>query len=274
MPVAPYRLEDGLALYHGEVRDVLASFRARSINCVVTSPPYYEMKDYGDDRQIGWEPSFSDYINELLEVFQAVKRVLKNDGTLWINIADKWIKNELFAADTLAHSLWRDGWLRTQTFVWHKTNATPYGAKRRQTLDHEYFFCFAKDPQYYWDRRAVMVPAKWERWGKQTIVKAYRGIKPIDMDSLERRREEGKPVRTVWTMPTKPYPGQHMAPYPPELAARCIRLGCPKRGLVLDPFTGSGATAAAAKITGRRYVGIDIVESYLDDTAARWEAGA
>ncbi len=272
---SPYYAEKGFALYSGEARAVLADFRKNSIDCLVTSPPYYEMKDYGDSRQIGWEDTFRLYTLELLDVFAAAWRVLRPDGTVWVNIGDKWTKNEMFPAYSFAVDMATHcGYIPIQTFIWHKTNATPYGAKRRQTLDHEYFFAFAKHSDYYWDRKAVMVPAKWERWGKQGIKKDYRGIKPIDMESLERRRQEGKPVRTVWTMPTKPYPGQHMAPFPPELAARCIRLGCRPKGRVLDPFCGSGASGVAAKLTRRQFFGIDIVESYLDDAVERYTAGA
>lgn len=243
------------------------------MDCVVTSPPYWQMKDYGHADQIGLEDGWFDYCEAIGEVFDQVQRVLRPHGTVFINIGDKYHKKELMPAWDVTVGLRRRGWKLRQSFLWHKTNATPYGATRRQTQDHEYIFMLSKADDYFWDRRAVMVPAKWERWGAQTIVKDYRGIKPIDMDSLERRREEGKPVRTVWTMPTKPYSGEHTAPFPVELARRCMELGCKPGGRVLDPFTGSGATAAACKVTGRRFVGIDLRADYLEDAKDRWRSG-
>lgn len=266
-----YRTDNiSYTLYEGDVTQVLGTFASEIIDCVVTSPPYFQLRDYGDHRQIGQEDDFLAYKCALLNVFREIKRVLKPYGTVWINLGDKWQKGELHSATEFPSVLKHmDQWVWAQTVIWHKTNATPYGALRRMTQDHEYFFLMAKRPDYWFDRRGVMVPAKWERWGKQTIKKGYRGIKPIDMSTLEKRREEGKPVRTVWTMPTESYGGQHTATYPPRLAERCIRLGCPEGGVVLDPFCGSGATARAAKDMGRNFIGIDLRADFLDDTLER-----
>jgi DNA modification methylase len=268
--VAPYHLQKGLTLYEGEASATLSEFRKNSVDCIVTSPPYFRLRDYGHSDQVGQEDSWSDYCNAIGSIFEEALRVLRPHGTCWLNIGDKWEKNELMPAYDVMTALRQSGWLLAQTFIWHKTNVTPYGAKRRQTQDHEYVFLLAKNADYDYDRRAVMVPAKWERWGKQTIVKEYRGIKPIDMNSLDRRRQEGKPVRTVWSMPTKPYRGRHDAAFPPALAERCMRLGCKPKGIVLDPFIGSGSTAAAAKTSGRRCIGIDLRSDFLDDTIDRW----
>jgi site-specific DNA-methyltransferase (adenine-specific) len=232
------------------------------------------MKDYGHADQLGLEDTWEQYQYGLGKIFQEVLRVMRPHATCWINIGDKYHKKELMPAWDVMSMVRSTGLKLRQTFIWHKTNATPYGAKQRQTQDHEYIFMLSKDDGYYWNKRAVMVPAKWERWGAQTIEKDYRGIKPIDMDSLEDRRAEGKPIRTVWTLPTKPYSGEHTAPFPVELARRCMELGCKPGGRVLDPFTGSGATAAACRVTGRRFTGIDLRPDYLEDAKARWMAGA
>lgn len=266
---------DDIQLYEGEALEILSGMRASSVDCVISSPPYWQMKDYGHAQQIGLEETWYGYQISLGAVFREVARVMRPHATCWINIGDKYHKKELKPAwDVMSIVRSATPLTLRQTFLWHKTNATPYGAKRRQTQDHEYIFCLSKQDDYFWDRRAVMVPAKWERWGQQTIIKDYRGIKPIDMDSLERRREEGKPVRTVWSLPTKPYSGEHTAPFPVELARRCMELGCKPGGRVLDPFTGSGATAAACKVTGRRFIGIDLRPDYLEDAKDRWNEGA
>jgi len=240
----------------------------------VTSPPYYGLRDYGnEERQIGLEQSPEEYVQQLVEVFREVRNVLSDDGTLWVNIGDGYYnyksgtgeyakqsfakgrqdlpyKNpkranklegykdkDLIGAPWLfAFAMRNDGWWLRQDIIWSKPNPMPESVRDRCTKSHEYIFLFSKSRDYYFDVDSIKIPT-------------------VDGESMKRKK-------SVWDVQIKPYKGSHFAVYPPELIEPCILAGSKKGDIVLDPFMGSGTTAAVAKSLGRDYIGCELHEDY------------
>jgi DNA modification methylase len=242
------------------VGDCIASMKgltADSIDCVVTSPPYFNQRDYGIDGQLGMEATPEEFVENLVSVFSEVKRVLKPEGTVWLNIGDSYagrvlgdikVKEVIGIPWMVAFALRRDGWYLRQDIIWHKPNAMPQAVKDRCTSAHEYVFLLTKSPKYFFDAKAIEEPAKWERWGNQTEKKTHQGtashLGGKTIEELPIRDKKNK--RSVWSIPTKGYSGAHCAPYPVTLVEPCLLAGCPVGGTVLDPFGGAGTTAVAA----------------------------
>jgi site-specific DNA-methyltransferase (adenine-specific) len=234
----------------------------------VTSPPYFGLRDYGVDGQIGLEPTPEEFVAELVAVFREVRRVLRDDGTLWLNLGDGYGKGKqlLGVPWRVALALQGDGWLLRQDIIWHKPNAMPESVKDRCVKAHEYVFLLAKTDRYYFDYSAVkealapgsdVVYRNALRKGKTYDQKdAYVKNFPASFDSDQRRR------RSVWSVNTRPYTGAHCAPYPPELIEPCILAGCPPGGVVLDPFGGSGTTAGVAQALGRSAILCELNPEY------------
>jgi DNA modification methylase len=245
-------------------RTIQDYIKTETVNCVVTSPPYWQQRHYGGQDEIGREEYSYEYVLSIVRVFRQLHRVLTKDGTVWLNIGDVYRKKSLMGIPwKVADALMDEGWLVRSDIIWHKPNAMPESAKDRPTQAHEHVFLLTKGEKYYYNGDAVREPAKWERWGKQTVKKDYRGIKPIDMDTLEERREKGKNRRNVWTLPTARYPGAHFAVMPDALVELCLKAGCPEGGAVLDPFVGSGTVCAVAKRMGLTTYGIDTNPEYI-----------
>jgi DNA modification methylase len=164
----------------------------------------------------------------------------------------------------LAFALRADGWYLRQDIIWHKPNAMPESVRDRCTKAHEYLFLLSKSDHYYFDQDAIREDAKWERWGDQTVLKRQPGAaKWIGSRSKKELRAKGKKNRrSVWTIPTKPYRAAHFATFPPNLIKPCILAGSKTGDVVLDPFMGSGTTAAVALSLGRRYLGCELNEAY------------
>ena len=228
----------------------------------MTSPPYWSLRDYGVPGQIGLEDSVSAYIDHLAKVFSQVRRVLKDDGTLWLNIGDSYTsggrtsrapdkKNRARAMSVrpptpeglkpkdliggpglLAFALQKDGWYLRADIVWNKLNCQPESVRDRPTRSHEYVFLFSKSERYRYDAAAVRGP-------------------------------KGRNIRTVWDIPTRPCPQAHFATFPPALVEPCIELGSGWDELILDPFIGSGTTGVVALKLNRRFVGIELNPAYL-----------
>lgn len=257
-------------IYSGDCRDVLKTFEDGSVNCCVTSPPYWGLRDYGADHQIGLEDDPKKFVEELVGVFREVRRVLRDDGVLWLNLGDSYAGNNSRASQNgragfgnpregvfartgeglktkdlvgipweVALALRNDGWYLRQDIIWHKPNPLPESVKDRCTKAHEYIFLLSKSQTYYFDYEAIREPA----------------IGATD-DGLKNKR-------SVWTVPVRPYKGSHFATFPPELIRPCILAGSPKGGVVLDPFGGSGTTVAVAIEEGRRGVGVELNSEYL-----------
>jgi len=252
------------AIVVGDVRRVLARIPSGVFQTCVTSPPYWSLRDYGLDGQIGLEASINDYLDALVTAFGEVRRVLRNDGTLWLNIGDsytsggrKWRapdkKNPGRAMDTrpktpdglkpkdligvpwrLAFKLQEAGWYLRTEIIWNKPNAQPESVADRPTRSHEYVFLLSKSERYYYD------------------IDAVRG--PND------RRQ-----RTVWDIKTQVTPGEtNFAVFPTALVEPCILSATHPTDFVLDPFFGTGTTGVVARELDRRFFGIELHPEYVE----------
>ena len=276
----------------GDVRERLKELSDQSVNCCVTSPPYWGLRDYGNDDQIGLEQNPNDFINELVAVFREVRRVLRDDGTLWVNMGDSYsgsgkgtagnlgsIHNERHLEDKtgglipkgtkpkdligipwmLAFALRADGWYLRQDIIWNKPNPMPESVTDRCTKSHEYIFLLSKSRQYYYDIDAIKEPAKYAGDNRGSRGDARRGT---SMNSVSGTTREFRNKRSVWTVTTKPFRGAHFATFPPDLIEPCILAGCPKGGTVLDPFYGAGTTGLVAQRNDRSWSGCELNEEY------------
>lgn len=291
----------------GDCLASLATLPDRSINCCVTSPPYYGLRDYGVDGQIGLEDSPDAYVARLVEVFREVRRTLTDDGTLWLNIGDSYNahpgqrkttdaagnKQKSLRGSTaapsrsvdglkpkdligipwlLAFALRADGWYLRQDIIWHKPNPMPESVTDRCTKAHEYLFLLSKSDRYFYDHESV----------KEAAVRGYAGSTfntgktaehQLNRSSDKELTEDGKRNRrSVWTVTPKPYKGAHFAVYPPELIEPCVLAGCPEGGTILDPFGGSGTTGGVALKHGRNAVLCELNADYAALMPARIES--
>jgi site-specific DNA-methyltransferase (adenine-specific) len=273
-PPEELTLDDSIIL-EGDALHALRAIPEKSINCVVTSPPYWGLRDYGIEGQIGLEKSLPQFINHLVSIFNEVKRVLRDDGTLWLNIGDGYTsgnrgyraidkKNPARAMavrpDTpdglkpkdlqgipwrLAFALQDDGWYLRSDIIWNKPNAMPESVKDRPTRSHEYLFMFTKSEKYYYD---------------------YEAVKELGANGKLRNR------RTVWNINTQPFPGAHFATFPSELIEPCILASTKPGEYVLDPFFGSGTVGVTCIENQRRYLGIELNPEYISLAAERLRA--
>lgn len=258
-----------VTILHGDCRDVLRTLPDASVNCVVTSPPYYGLRNYDAEGQIGLEATPEEYIDGLASVFREVRRILTDDGTLWLNIGDTYRrKQRLLIPARVALAMQQDGWLLRDEIVWEKPNAMPASVTDRTTPSHEMVYLFAKIDNYTFDIDAIREPAisrrergrpngaaTFEKFGKNTSC----GVKE---DGLRQKR-------SVWSVHTAKYKGAHFAVFPPELIQPCILAGCPVGGTVLDPFGGSGTTATVAATMGRNAILIELNPAYVEMTRQR-----
>ena len=261
-------------IYCGDSLQVLQTLPDNCMDCCVTSPPYYALRDYGTDGQIGREATPEEYVSRITAVFHEVKRVLTPEGTCWLNIADTYCgtgskadhqdpkypkgrngqqvavnhrapgckpKDLIGIPWLVALALRGDGWYLRSSIIWYKTNPMPESCKDRPTRCYEYVFLLTKSKKYYYDWQAVAEP----------IAAANTGL------PTRNRRD-------VWQINTAPYRGGHFAAFPPKLAETCILAGCPIGGIVLDPFLGSGTTGMVARQLNRRYIGIELNPDYCE----------
>ncbi len=274
--------------YCGDALAVLRTMGADSIHTCVTSPPYYHLRDYGIPGQIGMESTPEEYIARLTEVFREVWRVLRPDGTLWINIGDSYAggncryrmpaglkpKDLMGIPWLLAFALRPEGWYLRQDIIWNKPNCMPESVRDRCTKSHEYIFLLSKSPQYYFDVDAIREPYQtMERKGQRRnyqpgMASSYsiphgHAVQHGNFAGLP-LNPKGKNKRDVWTVSTGGFKGAHFAVYPEQLIEPCILAGCPEDGTVLDPFMGSGTTGAAAKRLRRDFVGIELNPEYCE----------
>ena len=260
-------------IIEGDARACLAQLAAESVHCIVTSPPYYRQRDYSTPLQIGNEDTPEEYIHRLISVFDECLRVLRTDGTLWLNLGDKYMNGELLGTPwRIALALKELGWLLRSDIIWHKPNAVPSSVKNRPTTDHEYLFLFVKSQDYYYDIDAIrephvtFSPDSKMRGGRNHFGKVNgtpeKGKNAGSSNLHDGRWDQafhpkGRNRRTVWGIPLSKFRDTHFAVFPEKLVELCIQAGCPDGGVVLDPFIGSGTTALVAQRLGRRFVGID-----------------
>jgi DNA modification methylase len=263
----------------GDALVVLRELPGDSVDCIVTSPPYFKQRDYrGQRKQVGQEKSPEDYIARLRGIFSECRRVLRPTGTAWLVLGDKYEDlRQLGLPWRVALALIDDGWILRADCIWHKPNAMPSPTKSRPTTDHEYVFFFAKSADYYYDADAIrephvtFSPSSRMRGGRRHF--GVRGGTPENgknagTNNLHDGRWDqafhplGRNKRTVWSIPLSKFRGAHFAVFPERLVELCIKAGCPPHGLVLDPFLGSGTTAVVARRLGRHYLGIDAAREY------------
>ncbi len=257
------------ALVCGDARRALRLLPDGCIQTVVTSPPYWSLRDYAVEDQIGKDDTLADYIDSIVAAFEEVRRVLREDGTVWLNVGDAFTsgnrryrapdrKNRARAMAVrpptprglkpkdligvpwrLAFALQDAGWWLRSEVIWNKPNAHPESVQDRPTKAHETVFLLSKSQDYYYDLEAVRGP-------------------------------RGRRLRTVWEIATEPlkrlngHSDDHPAMMPMTLAQRCISITGREDGIVLDPYAGAGTTLLAARDLGRRWVGIEINRSFAD----------
>lgn len=303
-----YYTDPQVTLLLGDALEVLRTLPDESVNCVVTSPPYYGLRDYGVDGQYGLEASVGEYVETMRQVFAEVRRVLAADGTLWLNLGDSYAyppgsagkqgngqrKGRTFTAEGLpgtrelapknligvpwrvALALQDDGWILRNDIIWQKPNAMAESVLDRFHAAHEHVFLLVKEQRYWFDIDAVRVPhaASGLARRKYTFVPTTPGDNPVhSRPGMKPANDLGKNPGDVWPITTKPYPAAHFAVMAPDLAQRCIKAGCKPDGTVLDPFSGSGTTGEAARMLGRKYIGIDLKPAYHDLAVKRFAQG-
>jgi len=262
----------------GDAEAVLRCLPEESVNCVVTSPPYFLQRNYEHDQQIGTEESSDQYLQRLLAVFKECFRVLKQDGTLWLNLGDKYLNNRLLGMPwRTALALEQFGWILRSDVIWHKPNAMPASITSRPTTDHEYVFLFSKSKRYRYFADAIREPHV--TFSDKSKMKGGRGHfgkaggtpetgKNKGQANLHRARWDqafhprGRNKRTVWSIPLSKFPDAHFAVFPEKLVETCILAATEPNDIVLDPFLGSGTTALMACRLGRHFVGVDCSEKF------------
>jgi len=259
-------------IFEADALAVLKRLPSETVQCIVTSPPYWGLRDYDIDEQVGLEPTLPQFIGSLCSIFREARRVLRHDGVLWLNIGDgytsgnrRWRapdkKNPARAMDIrpntpeglkpkdlmgipwrLAFALQDDGWYLRTDVIWNKPNAMPESVKDRPTRAHEYMFLLSKSERYYYDRSAVIEP-------------------------------NGRNMRSVWNLNTKGFPGAHFATFPAKLVEPCVLASSRPGDFVLDPFFGSGTVGLVAQEFERQYIGIELNPAYVVMAADRLRCG-
>lgn len=283
----------------GDCRALLAAMETQSVHCCVTSPPYFGLRDYGHGEQIGLEPTPDEFVAAMVAVFLEVRRVLRNDGTLWLNLGDSYgkAKQLLGIPWRVAFALQADGWILRQDIIWAKTNPMPESAKDRCTKAHEYVFLFSKSPRYFFDAGAIKEPAicgakgsefHTGKTGDHQLGRAQKVRPSAAKGSFNGKTEamagtgqnafravtEMRNKRSVWTVSTKPFKGAHFATFPPDLIEPCVLAGCPEGGTVLDPFGGAGTTGLVAQAHGRNAILCELNPEYAAMARERIDAPA
>ena len=342
-----YKDKKTIKIYKGDSLQILKQLPAKSIHTCVTSPPYFNLRDYqtaewvgGDpdcdhiekvyksnqnlskladkwapqgkprpansrdnqatltvpkftqykdicpkcgakrkDKQIGLEETPQEYVQNMVNIFKEVRRVLRDDGTVWLNIGDTYadknyedhnIKSkDLIGIPWLtAFGLQQDGWYLRQDIIWEKPDCMPESVNDRCTKSHEYIFLFSKSKKYYYDLEAI----KEEAIHKMAVMPGVGGKKYTQDDNPHYQTKSGKQFlsygkrnkRSVWTVNTANYKGAHFAIYPTDLIEPCILAGCPESGTVLDPFGGSGTTGICAYNNGRNAILVELNKNFID----------
>ena len=267
---------DPLLVIQGNTREAIRRLPSDTFQCVITSPPYWGVRDYGIDEQIGAESNLRKYIDSLIEIFSEVRRILRPDGTFWLNIANtytsggrKWRQEDsknrargmsyrpptpeglkkkdlIGVAWMVAMACQREGWYLRNDIIWYKPNCQPESVKDRLTVSHEYLFLFTKSEKYSFYQDAIKEPTA-----------IGNGLKN---------------KRTVWSINTDPCPEAHFAVFPGALIRPCMLAGSKEGDLILDPFYGTGTVGIIAKELGRRCVGIEINPDYVEIARRRTSA--
>jgi DNA modification methylase len=264
-------------IIEGDCRDTLASLDAGSVQTACTSPPFWNLRDYGTgDAQLGREPTREAFAAALVGVFREVRRVLADDGTLWLNLGDTWVDRQMQMIPALvALALQADGWWLRMENIWGKRNGLPDGAAHdRPDYFHEQVYLLSKRSYYYFDKDAIREesdPA--QEAHNQRYARAYEAhdakasarmpgaVNNVGIHS--RPGKGGRSKRSVWWESVAQFPGAHTATFPVGIVEPCILAGCPEGGTVLDPFAGAGTTGMVALRHGRSFIGCELSPDYV-----------
>ena len=288
-------------LIQSDVLAGLATLADGSARCCVTSPPYWGLRDYGHAGQLGLEATPEAYVAKMVGVFREVRRVLSDDGTLWLNLGDSYAssggeraygssdgdvgrgpgtrRHDVPASGLkpkdlvgipwrVAFALQADGWYLRSDIIWHKPNPMPESVTDRPTKAHEYLFLLTKSARYYYDAAAIAEPvARPDMTHRSAKVSpaqtaAFRGNAPTNIGRCGTDPEAGRNKRTVWTVATQPFREAHFAVMPEALVEPCVLAGSAVGDTVLDPFTGSGTVGVVALRHGRNFVGTELNPAY------------
>jgi site-specific DNA-methyltransferase (adenine-specific) len=283
----------------GNSLELLKTIPDNYIDCCITSPPYWGLRDYGHDEQLGSEKHFKDFVNNLCNVFDEVKRVLKPTGTCFVNLGDTFMNDSSYSEkgrqgfgkdkigmikkekqgvekkslcmipERFAIEMIDRNWCLRNQIIWHKPNAMPSSATDRFTVDFEKIFLFVKESKGYYFKQQLE-KSIWAETDARSKIKGGvlsngKTASGNYATSKVAFREDGmRNTRTVWTVNTEPSSEAHFATYPQRLVERMLSAGCPENGIVLDPFFGSGTTGLVAKKLNRHYIGIELNPEYVD----------
>ena len=286
----------------GNSLEKIDEIEGNSVQAIVTSPPYWGLRDYKKDGQLGEELVPEDFVKNLTNLFNKSKRVLKDDGTLWLNIGDTYFgakgghweggnsitnnatgdnyrmhrkappkHHSLKTKDLtgvpwmLAFSLQKDGWYLRQDIIWHKPNPMPEAVKDRCVKSHEYIFLFSLKPRYYFDYEAIQEPAAYAGDNRASRNDSRRD-EPLAnaIAASSQPTQEFRNKRSVWSINTAQSGEAHFAVFPEKIHELCIKAGTKEGDIVLDPFMGSGTTASVAQKLGRKWIGIELNEEYAE----------
>jgi DNA modification methylase len=300
----PYYADDTITLYAGDSFELASALEPGSVQCIVTSPPYYGLRDYNhpdDPDQIGSESSIGEYVEHLVGLFRRLRTALADDGVVWLNIGDTYAgranagpaydgnrgkgrpgqmpKRKRTTSDAPYKSLigvpWRvaialidDGWILRSEVIWSKPNPMPESVLDRPTKSHEQMFMLTKNPQYLYDAAAIAEEAR----SSDGSGSRFGGVKYGDSTARETRTKSGREYvatgfrnkRDVWEVAPAHFTGSHFAVMPEALIVPCVLSSSRVGDTVLDPFSGSGTTGQVATMLGRKYIGMDISADYLD----------
>ncbi|MBT4698280.1 site-specific DNA-methyltransferase [Candidatus Woesearchaeota archaeon] len=284
-------------IYVGDNVETLKTLPDESVDMCITSPPYYNLRDYKNDDQLGSEPTVTDFVDGLIEVFNEIYRVMKPTGSCWVNIGDTYSDKKLLQVPSRFEIAMSDaGWSLRNEIIWNKPNPQPISSKDRFWSNHEKIFWFVKKTKgYYFDRNPIQVPQVEisvrrmfsnnnlsKRKDAGATEKEGFSLSSGSQDKHYARMRESlniekdfnydelvasgncptRPMFSVWDISTTSYKGAHFAVYPPELIERPILSTCPLDGIVIDPFMGSGTTAVVARNNGRKYIGCELNPEY------------
>jgi len=301
-----------VSILQGDSLQMLQTLPSGSVQCVVTSPPYWGLRDYGVEGQLGLEPTPEEYVAKMVAVFREVRRVLRDDGTLWLNLGDSYAGSNCGSNDyrettglgarpterykgqkpglpaslkpkdlvgipwRVAFALQANGWWLRSDIIWHKPNPMPESVKDRCTKAHEYVFMLTRSACYYFDSNAIREPVVSvddPRVGRGR--QEYGGkYKNARQRAFVTIDPNGRNRRDVWAISTKPYSGAHFAVMPPDLAEICIKAGSAEGDTVLDPFGGAGTTGLVADRLGRNAILIELNPEYCEMARKRIESDA
>lgn len=263
-----------IKILQGNCIDSIKGLEDNSIDCVVSSPPYFGLRDYGNDEQFGLEKTYQDYLANTVKVFETFKPKLKDTATIWWNVGDSYSnhkasglkdKDLMMIPNRVAISLQDAGWYIRSEIIWHKSNPMPESVKDRPTSCHEKIWLITKSKKYYYDSDSIKEPCKTfdSNVRDRDTTKLNNTPGRTKMGGLKKNDYVVKNKRNVWTVSTKPFKGAHFATFPKDLIEPCIKAGCPEGGLVLDPFGGSGTTGIVSSLNNRNAVLCELNPEYI-----------